>query len=144
MSEEELQRGLATLELLKVQIENLQKQIEALQLSIQDNERAIETLEGYMNMEDEEILVPVGSGVFISARIGEKKGIISIGNDLFVEIPIDKMLENLRERRKKYDELLSKLNMDIKKLQENYAVLSDKVEKEYRKYLEEMKNVQSP
>ena len=144
MNEEELQRGLATLELLKLQIENLQKQIEALQISIQDNERAIETLEGYMNMDEEEILVPVGSGVFISARIRDKKGIISIGNDLFVEIPIDKMLENLRERRKKYDELLSKLNLDMKRLQENYAVLSNKVEKEYRKYLEEMKNVQSP
>ncbi len=144
MNEDELQRGIATLELLKVQIDNLHKQIEALQLSIQDNDRAIETLEGYIKMEDEEILVPVGGGVYISAKISEKRGIMSIGNDLFVEIPIDKILENLKERKKKYEELLSKLNLDMKKLQENYAVLSEKVEKDYRKYLEEMKNVQGP
>lgn len=144
MNEDELQKGIASLELLKVQIENLQKQIEALQISIQDNNKAIETIEGYIKMKEEEILVPVGGGVFLSARIGEKKGLISIGNDLFVEIPLEKILENLKERRKRYEEILSKLNLDLKKLQGNYAVLSEKVEKDYQKYLEERKNVQSP
>jgi len=144
MNEEELQKGIATLELLKVQIENLQKQIDAIQLSIQEIIRAVETLEGYTKMENDEILVPIGAGVFISAKIGEKKGIMGIGNNLFVDLPLEKMIESLKERRKKYEELLSKLTMDMKKLQENYAVLSDKVEKDYQKYLEEMKNVQSP
>ncbi|OYT60507.1 prefoldin subunit alpha [Euryarchaeota archaeon ex4484_178] len=144
MNEEELQKGIATLELLKVQIENLQKQIDAIQLSIQEIIRAVETLEGYTKMENDEILVPIGAGVFISAKIGEKKGIMGIGNNLFVDLPLEKMIESLKERRKKYEELLSKLTMDMKKLQENYAVLSEKVEKDYQKYLEEMKNVQSP
>ncbi len=144
MNEEELQKGIATLELLKVQIENLQKQIDAIQLSIQEIIRAVETLEGYTKMENDEILVPIGAGVFISAKISEKKGIMGIGNNLFVDLPLEKMIESLKERRKKYEELLSKLTMDMKKLQENYAVLSEKVEKDYQKYLEEMKNVQSP
>lgn len=144
MNEDELQKGIATLELLKVQIENLQKQIDAIQLSIQEIIRAVETLEGYTKMENDEILVPIGAGVFISAKIGEKKGIMGIGNNLFVDLPLEKMIESLKERRKKYEELLSKLTIDMKKLQENYAVLSDKVEKDYQKYLEEMKNVQSP
>ena len=144
MNEDELQKGIATLELLKVQIENLQKQIDAIQLSIQEIIRAVETLEGYTKMENDEILVPIGAGVFISAKIGEKKGIMGIGNNLFVDLPLEKMIESLKERRKKYEELLSKLTMDMKKLQENYAVLSEKVEKDYQKYLEEMKNVQSP
>ena len=144
MNEDELQKGIATLELLKVQIENLQKQIDAIQLSIQEIIRAVETLEGYTKMENDEILVPIGAGVFISAKISEKKGIMGIGNNLFVDLPLEKMIESLKERRKKYEELLSKLTMDMKKLQENYAVLSEKVEKDYQKYLEEMKNVQSP
>ena len=144
MNEDELQKGIATLELLKVQLENLQKQIDAIQLSIQEIIRAVETLEGYTKMENDEILVPIGAGVFISAKIGEKKGIMSIGNNIFVDLPLEKMIESLKERRKKYEELLSKLTIDMKKLQENYAVLSDKVEKDYQKYLEEMKNVQSP
>ncbi|MCD6276330.1 MAG: prefoldin subunit alpha [Thermoplasmata archaeon] len=144
MNEDELQKGIATLELLKVQLENLQKQIDAIQLSIQEIIRAVETLKGYTKMENDEILVPIGAGVFISAKIGEKKGIMSIGNNIFVDLPLEKMIESLKERRKKYEELLSKLTIDMKKLQENYAVLSDKVEKDYQKYLEEMKNVQSP
>jgi len=144
MNEDELQKGIATLELLKVQIENLQKQIDAIQLSIQEIIRAVETLEGYTKMENDEILVPIGAGVFISAKISEKKGIMGIGNNLFVDLPLEKMIESLKERRKKYEELLSKLTMDMKKLQENYAVLSEKIEKDYQKYLEEMKNVQSP
>ncbi len=144
MNEESLQQGIATLELIKVQIENLQKQIDALQLSIQEHARAIETLEGYAKIDDQEMLVPIGAGVFISARMGEKKGMLSIGNELFVELPLEKIIENLKSRRQSFESLLTKLTEDMKKLQGTYAALSERVEKDYQKYLEERGNVQGP
>jgi len=144
MNEEELEKGLATLEVLKAQISNLQAQIEALQKSIQEHTSAKETIEGYMNMENDEILVPIGAGVLISARVNEKKGLITIGNELYTELPLDKLLEKIEKRKKDLEDLQLKLSTDLKKLQENYAILSAKVEQDYAKYIEERKNVQSP
>jgi prefoldin alpha subunit len=75
-TEREIEQGIATLEALKVHIDNLQKQIATLEVSIQEHERAIETMESYKDMEDEEILVPIGAGVFIGARVSEKKALL--------------------------------------------------------------------
>jgi prefoldin alpha subunit len=144
MNEEELEKGIATLEILKAQITNLQKQIEALEVSIQEHIRARETLENYLKMENDEILVPVGAGVLISAKVEKKKGLITIGNELYTELSIEKIIDKLKERQKDLENLQIKLSTDIKKLQENYAILSAKVEQDYAKYIEERRNVQNP
>ncbi len=144
MNEEELEKGLATLEVLKAQISNLQTQIDALQRSIQEHTNAKETIEGYMKMENDEILVPIGAGVMISVKVQEKKGLITIGNELYTELPLGKILEKIEKRKKDLEDLQLKLSTDLKRLQENYAVLSAKVEQDYAKYIEERKNVQGP
>ncbi len=144
MNEEELERNIATLEILKVQITNLQKQIEALEQSIQEHARAKETLEGYLQLDDEEILVPIGAGVLLNAKIGEKKGLLTLGNELYTELPIEKIIEKISERKKDLENLQLKLSTDVKKLQENYAILSAKVEQDYAQYIEERRNVQGP
>ena len=144
MNEEDLEKGLATLEILKAQISNLQTQIDALQKSIQEHANAKETIEGYMKMENDEILVPVGAGVLISVRVQNKKGLITIGNELYTELPLEKILEKIEKRRKDLEDLQLKLTTDLKNLQENYAALSAKVEQDYAKYVEERKNVQGP
>jgi len=144
MNEEELEKGIATLEILRAQITNLQKQIEALAISIQEHIKARETLENYLNLENDEILVPVGAGVLISAKVDTKRGLITIGNNLYTELPINKIIEKLKERQKDLENLQVKLTTDIKKLQENYTLLSAKVEQDYAKYLEERENVQGP
>jgi len=144
MNDEELEKGIATLEILKAQITNLQKQIEALEVSVQEHIRARETLENYIKMDNDEILVPVGAGVLISAKVEKKKGLITIGNELYTELPLEKIIEKLKERQKDLENLQIKLTTDIKKLQENYALLSAKVEQDYAKYIEERRNVQNP
>jgi len=142
--EENIERGIATLEVLKAQIENLQKQMDALRLSIQEHEKAIETLQGYKNVTEEELLVPIGAGVLVSVHVPQKKGLISIGNDIFTQLPIEKIIEKLEARKKDLEDLLKKLNEDSYKLQQNYAALSAKVEEDYQRYLKARKNVQAP
>ncbi len=144
MNEQELEQGIATLETLKAHLENLQKQVEALEISIQEHERAIETMESYRNMNGDEILIPIGAGVFISANVNSKKSMISIGNNYFTELSPESIVEKLKSRKSDMENLKSKLIQDLYKLQENYAVLSAKVEDGYRKYLEAKGNVQAP
>ena len=142
--ERNIEQGIATLEALKVNIDNIQKQLATVELSLQEHSRAIETMENYREMSDDEILVPIGAGVFIGARITGKKALISIGNDLFTELPLDKIIEKLKDRKQELEKLQAKLNEDMYKLQENYALLSAKVEEDYRRYLQEKGNVSGP
>ncbi len=142
--EQSIERGIATLESLKVQIENLQKQIAALELSIEEHEKAIETITGYSKMQDDEILIPIGAGVLISARISGKKGLISIGNSLYTEIEIEEIAKTLKERKEDMEKLRNQLMQDSYKHHENYALLNAQVEEEYRRYIEERRNVQAP
>ncbi len=142
--ERNIEKGIATLEALKVNIENIQKQLATVELSIQEHNRALETMEYYKDMDNDDILVPVGAGVFIGAKISGKKALISIGNDLFTELPIEKIIEKLKNRKKELEDLQKKLTEDLYKLQENYTLLSAQVEEDYRKYLEERGNVQAP
>ena len=142
--ERNIEKGIATLEALKVNIDNIQKQLATVELSIQEHNRALETMEYYKDMDNDDILVPVGAGVFIGAKISGKKALISIGNDLFTELPIEKIIEKLKNRKKELEDLQKKLTEDLYKLQENYTLLSAQVEEDYRKYLEERGNVQAP
>ncbi len=142
--EREIEQGIATLETIKVHMDNLQNQIAALDLSIQEHEKAIETMESYKDMEGEEILVPIGAGVFIGAKINGKKSLITIGNSLYTELPPEQILEKLKKRKEDLEKLKAKLTDDLYRLQQNYAALSAKVEENYRKYLEAKGNVQTP
>ncbi|NPA74505.1 MAG: prefoldin subunit alpha [Euryarchaeota archaeon] len=142
--EQALERSIATLESLKAQIANIQQQLSALELSIQEHKKAIETIEGYRNMGDDEILIPIGAGVLISAKVSGKKGLISIGNALYTEMNIEEIAKKLKERMEDLEKLKTKLMEDSYRLQENYALLSAKVEEDYRKYIEERRNVQTP
>ncbi len=134
--EQNIERGIATLEALKVNIDNIQKQLATVELSMQEHERAIETMEHYRDAGEEEILVPVGAGTFIAAKTSEKRALISIGNDLFTEMTPAKIVEKLKERKSELEKLKGKLTEDLYRLQENYAMLSAQVEEEYRKYME--------
>ncbi len=142
--EKNIQQGIATLEAIKANIDNLQKQLAGVELSIQEHSKAIETMENYKDMKDDDILVPIGAGVFIGAKINGKKALISIGNDLFTELPIEGIIEKLKNRKEELEKLQKKLSEDLYRLQENYTMLSAQVEEDYRRYLEERKNVQAP
>ena len=144
MNENEIEQGIATLETLKAHIENLQKQVEALELSVQEHKNAIETMEHYKDLDNDEILIPIGAGVFIGAKISSKKALITIGNNYFTELGNDAIIEKLKARMEDMEQLKNKLITDMYKLQENYAMLSAKVEEGYRKYIEERQNVQAP
>ena len=146
MNEKEFEKGVATLEVLKAQIINLEKQIETLNISIQEHLKAIETLENYASMSDDEILIPVGAGVFISAKVEGKKGLITIGNDIYVDLEISAIIDKLKTRIRDLEDLMKKLSEDITTLQQKYASLSAKLEEEYAKIMQQRgaQDVQGP
>ncbi|HDP97278.1 MAG TPA: prefoldin subunit alpha [Euryarchaeota archaeon] len=100
MSEQQLKQTVSALDLRRAQLENLSQQQELIRGSIDEHLRAKETLENYLKInKEDELLVPVGAGVFIKTRTGDQKEAMSgIGSGIVVEQDIQEIVKHLDEQ----------------------------------------------
>lgn len=91
MEERDLRQAMLVLESYKEQMDALGQQMAMLQTSLEESVRARETLKAFKNAEEgDEILVPVGASVFVTAKVTDKrKALVGIGNKISVgkELP---------------------------------------------------------
>lgn len=91
MEEKDLRQAMLVLESYKEQMDALSQQIAMLQNSLEESVRARETLKVFKDAEEgDEILVPVGASVFVTAKVTDKKeALVGIGNKITVgkELP---------------------------------------------------------
>lgn len=87
MSEQQLRQTISALDISRAQLENVSRQQELLRGSLEEHLRAKETVENFTKTaENEEILIPVGAGVFIHAKVGSKTtGVANIGAGVMME-----------------------------------------------------------
>jgi prefoldin alpha subunit len=125
MSEQRLQQTLSAIDISKAQLENLSRQQEMVRSSLEEHTRAKETVEQISKAEEgEEILVPVGAGVFLHAKVGSKKsGIANVGASIMMERGmqeivkmLDSRMEELRKASAELDEQTEKIAYAIEQL----------------------------
>jgi prefoldin alpha subunit len=91
MEERDLRQAMLVLESYKEQMDALGQQMAMLQTSLEESVRARETLKAFKNAEEgDEILVPVGASVFVTAKVTDKReALVGIGNKISVgkELP---------------------------------------------------------
>ena len=125
MSEQHLQQTLSAIDISKAQLENLSRQQEMVQSSLEEHIRAKESVEQIAKAEEnEEILVPVGAGVFLHAKVGNHKtGIANAGASVMMEKGmqdivkmLDSRIEELRNATKELDVQGEKIGNAIEQL----------------------------
>ncbi len=121
--EEEFRRVVSELRQTQQNIEALQERIEMIKTSIEEIEKTKETLEGLDDVEsDTEIMVPIGSGVFVPAEIKNPENVLSeIGADLVAERAPEEVIKMLDKRK-------SDLKDSREEAEEKVEELEDKVE----------------
>ena len=116
---------MSAIDLSRAQLDNVARQREIVRTSIEEHLRAKETLAQYSKAgENEEILVPVGAGVFIHAKAGNRKSCIaSIGASVLMERDIaetektlDDRIEDLKRAASELDEQAEKISYAIEQL----------------------------
>ncbi len=110
------------------QAESLRQQINTLDSTILDIATVIETLEFIKNNgKDKTVLVPIGAGNFIRARIVDTQNVVmGVGGRLSIEANIDEAKKVLADRMK----VLEDLRLDLRRrLEEINAKISDLVAK---------------
>lgn len=134
-TEEDLQQGLAMLELYKQQMEALAREAERLGASMQDHGRAIETLEAMGKMsKPTEMLVPIGAGVFINVKpTSTKKTIMKVGVGISAEYDVEQALEKVNGSVKAMEEREKKVITDLQKVERTAQALSQQLQAMYER-----------
>lgn len=116
---------MSAIDLSRAQLDNVTRQQEIVRTSIEEHLRAKEALAQYSKTaENEELLIPVGAGVFIHAKAGDRKSCVtSIGAGVLIEKSIeetekllDGRIEELKRASQELDEQAEKITYAIEQL----------------------------
>lgn len=116
MNEQEMVAASQELEMLRAQLENLNKQDELIEITLEEYTRARQALEDLKGKKKGDlILVPIGANCWVHAVLGDpKKAIASIGSNIAVgqklELITERLDRQLEEIGKAQAELTAKMN----------------------------------
>lgn len=134
-NENALENLLATAEVLKKHIENLNVQLQLIREQRDEHYNAKVTLETYMKLENEEILMDIGADTFVYCKVSEKKrAMISIGSNVVVEYDIQKAIDKLNERIKDLEDMEKKFVQEMDKAQSQYSIVERRIDEIYNAY----------
>jgi prefoldin alpha subunit len=125
MNEEELQQSIRSLELYRTQLESFDQQYEFLAATVNEHNRAKETMSAYKNLkEGSETLIPIGGSSFLFAKVAaQDRALVGIGADIVVKMEerikeVEGAMKSLSER---YQEVAGKATELTAKIQNAYS-----------------------
>jgi prefoldin alpha subunit len=97
--EEELAKSLAEMRVLDGLLREIEARINVINAVLTELSLSLMTLRNVENKKDAEILVPIGGGSYIRAKIEDaEKVIMGIGSDVALERGIKESVESIKER----------------------------------------------
>jgi prefoldin alpha subunit len=124
--EEEVRRLLGAYQQYQAQAEAIAQQLGLTQMTVQGLDRAILAVDALESAnDDQEMLVPIGSGSFVFAKLASKERVVlNVGAGVSMEKPAAEAKESLKVRKaevaeaaKKLSEMLNKIDGEMAKIQ---------------------------
>ena len=133
MNEEELQQSLRTLEFYRAQLESFDQQFEFLAMTLEEHNRAKETMESYKNVKGgSETLVPIGASSFLFTQAASpEKAMVGIGADVVIETGMDDAIAKMENRMKEIEEAMKNLNDRYKEVANKAQELTAAIQNTY-------------
>ena len=130
-TEEDVTRNLTLIEYYKEQLSSLDMQMQYLQAAMADYQKAKMTIEQLEKTEEKtDIIVPVGSGVYINALAKDtSKVLLDIGAGVVTEKTVENALKKIDERIEYMQESQKKLLTIAQQVQAEATELSEKTQK---------------
>ena len=105
----ELNELVYSLQALRAQAQETQKQLMQVRGMIEENALARQTINGLEGMQGKDALFPAGAGAFVKARPSPEKVLVEVGARVFVEKPLQEAVSLLEDRGKQLEKLSSDL-----------------------------------
>ena len=124
--EEEIRRLVGAYQQYQAQAEAIAQQVNLTQMTLHGLDSAIQAVEALDSApEGQEMLVPIGSGSFVHAKLASKERVVlNLGAGVSIEKPAAEAKESLKARKtevadagKKMGELLGKIDQEMAKIQ---------------------------
>jgi prefoldin alpha subunit len=124
--EEEIRQLLAAYQQYQAQAEAIVRQIGLTQVTLEGLDRALSAVEAIEKAEEgQEMLVSIGSGSFIHAKLASKERVVlNVGAGVSIEKTPAEAMETLKVRKaeviegsKKLNEVLAKVDQEMQKIQ---------------------------
>ena len=130
VTEDDITKNLSLLEYYKEQLSNLDMQQQYLQAAMMDYQKAKITLEHLETAKGkQDILMPVGSGVFITGQAQDSsKVLLDIGAGIVAEKPVKEAVIKINERMDQVQSSQKKLYETMQQLQAEAESLSEKTQ----------------
>jgi len=135
MNEQEMAAAAQELELLRLQLDNMNKQDELIEITLEEYSRARGALEDLKGKEKGQvILVPIGANCWVHAELGDaSKAIASIGSNVAVGQKAEAIIERLDRQLKDIQKAQGELSAKISKVEARARDLSAALEEAYGK-----------
>ena len=136
MTEEDLRKAVATLDLARAQLDGLVKQSDLLRMSLEEHVRAKETISRLNKTKTgERLLVPVGADCFVFAAVENKEDVIvGLGSDVMIMDSAEGATAKLDKRIKQMTDAEEELAKSMAELDGEVAGHTESVQSEYEKY----------
>ena len=130
VSEEEVRQMLSVLDQYRYQAERLTQQLSLLTNSDQELGAAWDFLKSFDEAEEgAEVKVPIGGGVFVSARvIRPDKVLTAVGNDVSIEVPPADAAQEIGKRRDQVREMMQQVKGSIEQTEASAVALQQQAE----------------
>jgi len=133
-----MEMGMAQMEQLKSQIDNLGIQRDSLRSVLADYERSLEVLDGMKKGVKGDILIPVGGQVFIRASITDNtKCLVDQGVGVMMDRDISAALEQISERKERIAQGIAGLERSIQELMSRYSDISERTQQLYSEQMQD-------
>jgi len=122
-SEEDVRRILAAYEQYQAEAEAITQQLNLFHVSIEGCDKALSTIKAMESAdEDQDLLVPIGQGSFVHAKLVSKdKVIVGVGGDVSIEKSSEEAKKSLDTRRSQLAEASKKLNETLNNVTQEIA-----------------------
>ncbi|MFX0096436.1 MAG: prefoldin subunit alpha [Candidatus Hodarchaeota archaeon] len=135
MSEDEIRKAVAELNLYEAQASSLQRRIELVSSVIAELNITKFTLKEFKSKEaNQEFLAPIGANSYIKARLGDiSKAIIGIGAGVVIETDVEEAVKKLEEREEELVKASTSLKIQLRQIQSKINEARPQVEELLRK-----------
>jgi len=119
--EENQQEMMYKFSMYEQQIKHLQQQLQAIEQSVFDLQEIHLGLDDLKGKEGEEIMAPLGRGIFVKAKLLSENLVVDIGEKNFVTKNIDSTKKMISTQLEKLKEVGKEIDLEMRRLSEEIA-----------------------
>jgi len=130
MSQKELQQKMLEYQILEENFKQLNQRRELFMMKLMEIEQTDQAIEELEKSKESDVLLPIGSSVFLPGKVSEKeKLVVGIGADIVLEKDASEVKEILGKRRKTLEVGLENVQQNMLQIANQMKVLEPEIQK---------------